>query len=56
MIIEQKMKANKFNSYFINDTQNLLTDLGESNNKFQVYIKNANENSFFLKETEPDEV
>lgn len=30
--------------------------LGESNNELQDYIKNINENSFFLKETEPGEV
>ena len=30
--------------------------LGESNNKFQDYLKNLNENSFFFKEIEPDEI
>ena len=56
MITEQRMKANKFNKYFTNDAQNLLQDLGENNDEFQDYIKSTNENSFFLKETEPDEV
>ena len=36
--------------------QNLLKNLGETNNKFQDYLKNPNEHSMFLKETDPDEV
>ena len=30
--------------------------MGETNNKFQDYLKNPNERCFFLKETIPDEV
>ena len=56
MITEKRIEANKFNKYLINVAQNLLKDLEESNNKFQDYIKNPNENSFFLKEIEPDEI
>ena len=48
--------ANKFNKYFINFAQNLLKDLGESNSKIQDYLKDPNENSFFLKEIEPGEI
>ena len=56
MITEQRTVVNKFNKYFINAEQNLLKELGESNNKFQDYLANPNENSFFLKEIEPDEI
>ena len=41
---------------FINVAQNLLKDLGDTNNQFQDYLKNLNEHSLFLKETEPEEV
>ena len=41
---------------FINVAQNLLKDLGDTNNQFQDYLKNLNEYSLFLKETEPEEV
>ena len=40
---------------FINVAQNLLKDLGDTNNQFQDYLKNLNEHSLFLKETEPEE-
>ena len=42
-----------FNNYFINVAQNLLKDLGDTNNQFQDYLKNEHN---FLKETEPQEV
>ena len=41
---------------FINVAQSLLKDLGDTNNQFQDYLKNLNEHSLFLKETEPEEV
>ena len=41
---------------FINVAQNLLKDLGDTNNQFQDYLKNLNEYSLFLKETEPEKV
>ena len=41
---------------FINVAENLLKDLGDTNNQFQDYLKNLNEHSLFLKETEPEEV
>ena len=56
IITKQKKVANKFNKYFINFAQNLLKDLGESNSKIQDYLKDPNENSFFLKEIEPGEM
>ena len=56
IITDQQVIANKFNKYYINVAQNLLKEMGETNNKFQDYLKNPNEHSFFLKETTPDEV
>ena len=55
-VSNHKLAANKFNNYVINVAQNLLNDLGDTNNQFQDYLKNPNEHSFFLKETEPQEV
>ena len=54
MITEQRIVMSKFNKYFINVAQNLLKDLEGSNNKFQNYLKDPNENGFFLKEIEPE--
>ena len=34
------MVANKFNNCYINVSQNLLKYLGETNNRFQDYLKN----------------
>ena len=44
VIAKQRTVANKFNKYFINVAQNLVKDQGESNNKFQGYLKNPNDN------------
>ena len=40
-ICNQKVVSNKINSYFVNVRQNLVKDLGESNNKFQDYLKRS---------------
>ena len=32
--------ASKFNNYFVNAVKNLLKDIGQSNNKFQDFLKN----------------
>ena len=40
-ICNQKVVSNKINSYFVNVGQDLLKDLGESNNKFQDYLKKS---------------
>ena len=53
IICNQKVVSNKFNSYFVNVAHNLLRELGETNNKFQDYLKDPN---IFLKETTPAEV
>ena len=49
-VFNHKLVVNKFNNYFINVAQNLLKELGDTNNQFQDYLKNPNEHSFFLKE------
>ena len=48
--------ASKFNNYFVNIAKNFLKDIGESNKKFQDYLKNPNEHNFFINETDPVEV
>ena len=55
MITDQKTVASKFNNYFVYVTKNLFKDIGEQNNKFQDYLKNPNEHSFFINETDPTE-
>ena len=47
MITDQKTVANKFNNHFVNVAKNLLKDIGESNNKFQDFLKNSNKQSFY---------
>ena len=49
MITDQKTVASKFNNYFVNIAKNILKDIGESNNKFQDYLK-------YPIETDPMEV
>ena len=56
MITDQKTVANKFNNHFANVAKNLLKDIGESNNKFQDFLKNSNKHSLFINETNPIEV
>ena len=56
IISDNKKIANEFNNYYINVAQNFLKNLGETNNKFQDYLKNPNEHNMFLKETDLDEV
>ena len=56
IITNQKTVANRFNKFYTNVAKNLLKDLGKPNTKFQDYLKNPNEHSIFLNETNPDEV
>ena len=56
IITDQEIVAKKFNSYFVNFAHNLLKGLGETNYKFQDYVKNPNENSLFFKKIDPGEV
>ena len=55
-LLDTNKVASKFNDYFINISQNLLKNLGKTNNQFQDHLKNPSEHSLFLKETEPGEV
>ena len=41
---------------FTNVAKKLLENMGETNNKFQDYLKNPNEHNLFMKETDPEEV
>ena len=43
IITNQETMASKFNNCFANVAINLLKDIGESNNKFQNFLKNPNE-------------
>ena len=45
--------ANKFNDFFLNVAGKLCEKIEKKNSKYQDYLKNPNESSFFLKETEP---
>ena len=55
-LLDTNKVASKFNDYFINISQNLLKNLGKTNNQFQDYLKNQSEHSLFVKETKPAEV
>ena len=56
LITNQILVANKFNNYFVNVSQDLFKGLGETNNQFRDYLKILSEQSFILRETQPDEV
>ena len=56
ILTDQKTVANRFNKFYTNVAGNLLKNLGESPTKFQDYLKNPNEHSIFLAETDPDEI
>ena len=52
----QKTISNKFNQCFINTAKTLIENIGKSNNKFQDFLKNPNEHSFFINESTPEEI
>ena len=56
MITDQTTVASKFINYFVNIAKNLLKNIGESNKKFQDFLKNPNDNRFFINKTDPIEV
>ena len=56
IVTDQKVVANKFNDYYGHIADELVEKLPKPNTKFQDYLKNPNEHSMFLKETEPAEV
>ena len=41
-VANHRLRANEFTNYFITVAQNLLKDLGDTNNQFQDYLKNPN--------------
>ena len=53
ILTNQKTISNKFNQRFINTAKTLIENIGKSNNKFQDFLKNPNEHSFFINESTP---
>ena len=56
IITDQKVVANKFNKFYTSIAEKLVTKLGKPSNKFQDYLKNPNEHTIFLNETDHGEV
>ena len=56
IITDKEKISNCFNNFFTNIAGNLLKDIKEPPKKFQDYLKNPNEHSFFLKEVDHGEV
>ena len=56
ILTDQKTVANRFNKFYSNVAGNLLKKLGESPTKYQDYLRNPNEHSMFLTETDPGEI
>ncbi len=56
IITDQKSVANKFNKFYTNIADKLVRKLGNPTTKFQDYLKNPNEHTIFLNETDPGEV
>ena len=56
IITNQKTVANKFNKFYTSVAEKLVLKLGNPATKFQDYLKNPNEHSIFLNETDPGEV
>ena len=48
--------ANKFDTYYANVAKKLVPELGDTNSKYQDYLKNPNVHSLFLNKIEPGEV
>ena len=48
--------ANQFNNYFVTVTEKLTIKIGQTNNKYQDYLKNPNDHSIYLTEIESDEI
>ena len=56
IITDSKAVANAFNIFFSNVAEELLTKIENPTNKYQDYLKNPNEHSFFLNEVDEGEV
>ena len=48
--------ANQFNNYFVTVAKKLTKKVGQTNSKYQDYLKNPNKHSMYLTEIEPDEI
>ena len=56
IITDQKAVSGKFNHYFTNVGENLSNKIPKPNTKFQDYLKNPNQHSFFIEESTQHEV
>ena len=56
IITDQKQVANRFNKFYTTIADNLVTKLGNPTTKYQDYLRNPNEHSIFLNETDPGEI
>ena len=46
--------ANQFNNYFVTVAKKSTKKIGQTNNKYQDYLKNPKEHSMYLIEMEPN--
>ena len=56
IITDQKKVSNRFNKFYTTIADKLVTKLGKPSTKYQDYLRNPNEHSMFLNETDPGEV
>ena len=56
IITDPKQLANQFNNYFVTVPEKITKKIGQTNNKYQDYLKDPNEHSMYLTEIEPDEM
>ena len=56
IITDPKQVANQFSNYFVAVAKKLTKKIGQTNNKYQDYLKNSNEHSLYLTEMEPYQI
>ena len=56
IITDPKQVTNQFTNNFVTVAENLTKKTGQTNNKYQDYLKNSNERRMYLTEIEPDEI
>ena len=56
IITDQKQVANQFNNYSVIVAEKLTKKIGQTNKRYQDYLKNPNELIMYLTEIEPDEI
>ena len=56
IITDPKQVANQFKNYFVTVAEKLTEKIGQTNNKYQDYLKNTNEHSMHRTEIESDEI